>query len=304
VDVKSLSGNINTAYDEKAVDLSGNGKKMIVYLDRIDSLGNIYYSENTKTGFQKVVKFSGDINKGFESSGTLSQEENFIVFASDRPGGLGGSDIYFAHKLPNGKWGVSQNIGTQINTKYNEDFPHLSTDGETLFFASQGHSSMGGYDIFKCIWDSKNNNWSTPQNIGYPINNSYDNTNISFAGDSSVAYLSTVRDDGIGDLDIYKIKFKGNNNRYCIITGNVTTNNSHLESKITIFASRMDSKEVLKYQPIKRSGKYIMALQPGNYTIKIVAAGYTDASFPLTIYDVPFQAELTKNFVLDSHAVK
>ena len=300
INTKGILGQINTAYDEKAVDLTGNGKFMMVYLDRIDSLGNIYSSENTKTGFQRLKKLFGDINSGFESGGSFSQDDDFIVYASNRNGGMGGSDLYSTRKLPNGQWAVSQNLGPNVNTKYDEDFPHLSKDGKILFFASQGHSSMGGYDIFKSAWDEEKKCWTAPQNIGYPINNSYDNMNISFPIDSSQAYLSTVRDDGFGDLDIYKVKFKDKSERYCIITGAVTTHDPSVDQnlKITINASEANSKETLKYQPIKKSGKYVMALTPGNYTIKIIADGFQEISYTLTINDVPFQSEMTNDFIL------
>ncbi len=296
--IKAISSQINTVYDEKAVDLSSDGKKMIVYLDRIDSLGNIYYSENQKMGFQKIIRFQGEINSYFETSGTLSENEKMIVFASNRPGGYGGTDLYVANKLPNGNWGVPVNLGSNINSKYNEDFPHLSRGGQ-LYFASEGFSSMGGFDVFKSLRDENTGSWQTPQNLGYPLNNSYDNMNITFVGDSSIAYMSTIREDAIGDLDIYKVMFNQKYNRYCIITGTVSLNDT-LSSKIKtqILVSKSNSTEVLKYAPVKRSGRYVMALPPGAYNIKVTAEGFQDFSVALTIYDVPFQAELTKNFML------
>ncbi|MBA3704648.1 MAG: PD40 domain-containing protein [Bacteroidetes bacterium] len=299
INTKGLSPMINTAYDEKAVDISGTGKKMIVYLDRIDSLGNIYYSDNTKTGFQKITRFNGDVNTAFETSGSISQDENTLIFSSKRSGGLGGTDLYIAHKIPNGKWGTIQNLGPIINTRYNEDFPHLSLDGKTLYFASEGHSSMGGFDIFKTVLNEEKNTWLAPQNLGYPINNAYDNMSISFAGDSTQAYLSTVKEDGLGDLDLFKVKFNNGNKRYCIITGKVTTNDTtETNLKITILAAKDASKEVLRYVPIKKSGKYVMALEPGNYKITISSENMKETIIPLTIFDVPFQPEMTKDFIL------
>ena len=101
--------------------------------------------------------------------------------ASDKKEGMGGTDIYYAKKLPDGKWGKPINLGDGINTKYNEDYPTLLKDGKTLFFSSEGHNSMGGYDLFSSNWNETKETWSTPNNIGYPINTPDDNMNISFS---------------------------------------------------------------------------------------------------------------------------
>ena len=301
INAKEISGFINTGFDEQAVDLTANGKFMVVYIDRLDSgTGNIYLSENGKMGFQKLIKFGKDINEGFETSGSMITTDDMIVFASERNGGFGGRDIYTIRRLPNGQWAVPRNLGSNINTKYNEEFPHLSADGKTLYFASEGHSSIGGFDIFKTEWDESTNAWKAPQNLGFPLNNSYDNMNITYAGDTSQAYISTVREDGFGDLDIYKVKFNEIKNRYCIITGYVSTNDTlGPYIKKTIIASQANVKEPFKFIPIKKNGKYIMALLPGTYNITVKAEGHKDVSFPLVIYDVPFQPEMLKDFKLE-----
>ena len=295
---KNIGNAVNTSFDEQAVSLAANGQKLLVYLDRVDSLGNIYFSEKDKTGFKNLIRLPDPVNDGFETSGFLSQDEQVILVASERPGGYGQKDIYEITKLPNGKWSMAKNLGTNINTKYNEDFPCLSKDGKSLYFASEGHATMGGFDIFKSKWNEVERNWSAPENIGFPINDSYDNMNITFAGDSSQAYISSVKEDSQGDLDIYKVKFNKVTTRYCLITGYITTDSIESNVKKTILVSRSNSKEVLKYVPIKKNGKYVMALLPNTYNVVIKAEGYEDITFPYTVYDVPFQPEVNKDFQL------
>ena len=301
IEPKNLGTHINTHFDEEAVGISPDGKKLTVYVDHIDSSGNLYITESgkTATGFKKIEKLDAKINEGFESTGSMNNAGDVFVFSSNRKGGTGEKDIYIIRKLSSGKWALPQNLGTNINTKYNEDFPHLTKDGKTLYFASEGHSSMGGYDLFKSEWNEEKNAWSDPQNLGYPINDTYDNENISFVGDGAYAYVSTIKDGGYGDRDIYKIKFNEVDTRYCIITGYVTTSDSSdAVIKVSIKASKPETKEVLKFVPVQKTGKYVMALTPGNYTLDIKADGYEGITAPFIIYDLPFQPERSKDFSL------
>ena len=289
---KDAGAMINSKYDEQVVDLSNDGKKMIIYLDHIDSLGNIYICENGKSGFGKPLKMSESVNSGFETSGSISPEEDMIIFSSKREGGYGETDLYMEKKLPNGQWSKEQLIGNEINTKYKEDFPHIAPDGKTLYFASEGHSSMGGFDLFKAIYDRENNSWSNPENLGYPINTPDDDLTISITADSCYGYLSSSRDGGFGDLDLYKVKFNSKTNRYCIVNGYVSTSDTMGPYiKKSIVAIKSETKEMQKFTPIKSSGKYIMALTPGKYTLTVTAEGYEDYNYLLSIVDVPFQPE-------------
>jgi len=297
---KEIGSQINTSLDEQAVDLSPDGKLVIVYLDHIDSAGNIYYSENTSKQFSKLVKFERNINSGFETSGTVSNDRDLMVFASKRPDGYGETDLYMVKKLPNGNWALPQLLGNQINTKLKEDYPHLAADGKTLYFASQGHSSMGGFDLFKSIYTEETNTWSPPENLGYPINSPDDDLSISFTGDGCYGYLSTTRDGGFGDLDLYKVKINKNYTRYSIVTGYVSTSDTMGPYiKKQILAVKADTKEIQKFTPVKVSGKFVMALSPGKYTLTVKAEGYDDFNFLMTIIDVPFQPEIRQDFQLN-----
>ena len=102
--------------------------------------------------FQGLKSIGSTINSNtsIETSACLSYDGEILFFASDRKEGMGGTDIYYVKKLPDGKWGKPINVGDGINTKYNEDYPTFLKDGKTLFFSSEGHNSMGGYDLFPC----------------------------------------------------------------------------------------------------------------------------------------------------------
>ncbi len=298
----NIGSPVNTPFDEQAVGLSPDGSSMMVYIDHIDSLGNIYTSNYAKGKFQKLVKLNSSVNAGFETAGSISDDKQIIFFASERPGGFGGTDLYMAKKLPNGQWAVPQNLGKTINTQYNEDFPHLSEDGKTLYFSSQGHSSMGGYDIFKSIYDEETNTWTEPENLGYPINSTDDNYTISFTENNRFAYVSAQRPGGLGDLDIWRIKFNKTEHRISVVSGKVSSSDStQTKIDVIITATDLQNKDRLPmtFTPIATSGKYIMALTPGSYSLSIDGNGFNAYAENLTILDKgSFQPEIKKDFVL------
>jgi tetratricopeptide (TPR) repeat protein len=298
---KNVGAPVNTRYDEQAVSLTSDGKNMIVYLDHIDSLGNLYIAPENKRNFQKLIRLNDNVNsKSLETSGSITVDGNILFFASDRPGGFGGTDIYMSKKLPNGLWALPQNLGPSINTKYNEDFPRLADDGRTLYFSSQGHSSMGDFDVFKAIWDEENNKWSAPKNLGFPINDGGDNRSISPTANEKVIYLSAVRDKGFGDLDIYRVTYNDAEQRYTVIAGyvmNADTANKKIEATIT--ATDMKTKKEYTYTPTAESGRYVMALNPGKYTITIESPGHKLFIDAIELFDMAsFKSEISKNFQL------
>ncbi|MCX6325930.1 MAG: hypothetical protein NT144_04670 [Bacteroidia bacterium] len=187
--------------------LSADGK--LLFLSKDDnSNSDIFTSSYNGNSWTQAVKLNKNINtKYWESHGFISEAGDQIIFASDRTGGFGGLDLYVSHKI-NGDWGPAVNLGPEINTQFNEDRPFLINNGETLFFSSQGHENIGGYDLF--ISDLQSNGlWSKPKNLGYPINTPDDNIFFMPTGDGKSGYYSVFKESGsFGKEDIYKITLK------------------------------------------------------------------------------------------------
>lgn len=266
---------INTSYDEEAVGLSDDAKTMFIYLDQIDKFGDIYFAERKSKAFQKTVKLGTNVNSSsLETSASISANGYTLFFASAMAGGQGGLDLYMCKKLPDGEWALPQNLGPQINTKYNEDFPTLSSDGHTLYFCSEGHSSMGGFDIFVSVWEDEDNFWIPPQNIGYPLNTPDDERVISFSENKSTAYVSAFRKEGFGDLDIYKVTLNNANVLLAYLFKLTDKYESFLtlEAKVLILDETMDL--IGTYQPNPNTGVYTAILQPGKYTLSIETSRY------------------------------
>jgi WD40-like Beta Propeller Repeat len=187
--------------------LSADGK--LLFLSKDDHVNSdIYVSTFNGTNWSKATKLQKNINtKYWESHAFISEDGTQLIFASDRPGGFGGLDLYISHKI-NGDWGPAVNMGPEINTQFNEDRPFLINNGKTLFFSSQGHENLGGYDLFRSDLQS-NGLWSEPKNLGYPINTPDDDIFFMPVGDGKSGYYAKFKETGgYGKEDIYKITFK------------------------------------------------------------------------------------------------
>lgn len=167
--------------------------------------GDIKMSVNKKGAWRSPVEIPYKINtRGSETSFTISPSGNEIYYVSDKPkNNIGGKDICFIKKTGTRRWSKPQNAGSLINTIYDEESVRFSKTGDTLWFSSQGHNSIGGFDIFYSIKD-KNGAWDTVKNAGYPINTPWDEIfyHPSPAEDSSFYFVSN-RNGGFGGSDIY-----------------------------------------------------------------------------------------------------
>ena len=197
-------------HHESIISMSPDGKTLFVFRDA--KIYEINIDSVTKTEPTKLAK---TINFDYyQSHAYLSVDRKTLLFTSEADNSIGGIDIYKSTKGSNGEWTKPENLGKNINTEYDEDSPYLSEDGNTLYFASKGHPGFGSYDIYKSTL--VNGEWTTPENLGLPINSpAHDIFMIHTMGAES-GYFSSSRKGGMGDMDIYKIRYLKNFNRECI----------------------------------------------------------------------------------------
>lgn len=198
----NLTPQLGVDQDYYTSSLSPDGKTLLMY--RVDTYdGNIYMSRLTGETWSPVEKLNGNINTRFwESHATISNDGKKIYFTSNRRESIGGLDIFVSARDSSGNWGPAMNLGPEINTVYNEETPFLANDGRTLFFSSRGHYNMGGYDIFRSDLD-ENGRWTTPVNIGYPLNTTDDDLFFIPVGNGDRAYHARFADDGFGKMDLF-----------------------------------------------------------------------------------------------------
>lgn len=171
---------------------------------------DIYVSENINDEWRPIKKLSANVNHPiyWDSQPTVSADGNTIYFASDRPGGYGGIDIYTTQRdVKTGEWGIPKNAGPKVNSGGDEKTPFIHSDSETLYFSSNGHFGFGGYDIFY-IRKNEKKEWIDPENIGSPINTEADDTGFFVSRDSKTGYFFSfdegkMRGKGVGRYDLY-----------------------------------------------------------------------------------------------------
>ncbi|MBI3510008.1 MAG: OmpA family protein [Bacteroidetes bacterium] len=325
---------INTDDHDATAGLSPDGQKLYVY--RPTNGGDLYESVLKGDKWTDPERMNKNINSdGHESSVSLSFDGKKLYYISDKDGTMGNRDIWVSTMDAKGKWGESSNIGAPINTIYGEEGVFIHPDGKTIYFSSQGHNSMGGYDIFKS--EFKDGKWGEPENLGWPINGPDDDVFFVISADGKHGYYASNKSDGQGEKDIYKITFLGPEKplalsnednllagrtapvksiealktvevptaQVTLLKGTVTdaTNGKPLGAMIEI-VDNSTAQIVATFPANSASGKYLVSLPSGkNYGIAVKMDGYL---FHSENFDIPATAmyqEVTKDVQLEPISV-
>lgn len=295
----------NSYGNEDVAGYSENGNYLLFYVDNPKDKNQLYITQKGKKSFEKAKKIDEKNinNKGNkQSAASIADDGMTLIFVSDKNGGKGGTDLYIAKKLPNGKWAESISIGDNINTNLNENYPYLTNNGKTLYFASEGHKSIGGYDIFRSDWNEETLQWSKPTNIGYPINTPDDNLSICFADNKMIAYVAAYRKDSEGGLDIYRVKFNDENGTLTTIKGFLLNSDSTaITTPITIEAFNEESGDLQGiFEANHTKGNYIMILPPNKYVLKMALPNGETIEKKISINDgKTYKKEIEQNFILE-----
>jgi outer membrane protein OmpA-like peptidoglycan-associated protein/tetratricopeptide (TPR) repeat protein len=295
----NIGGPINTNDHEATVGLSVDGQTLLIYkYENEIGFGDLFSSKQIGNRWTVPQPLGSNINTEFwESHASMSADGQLLFFTSNRPGGVGGRDIYFCRKLPTGEWGLAQNIGKNINTAFDEDGPYIHPDGTTLFFSSKGHSTMGGFDIFFSEYDNETRTWGRPQNMGYPVNTTSDDVFFVPTADGKRAYYSSYRKDGFGDQDIYMITFpEVKEIPLTVFKGVVKSATGGVPQDIFITVTDNESGEIVgNYSPNMETGKYLFILKPGkNYNITYESEGYLFKSENIEVPENSAYQEINK----------
>ncbi|MCW3077444.1 MAG: hypothetical protein JWO32_2053 [Bacteroidetes bacterium] len=294
--------NLNTKGNDAAIALSPDGQMLFIFLSTDKNEGDILVSKLTGNEFSKPEPLNKNINTdSWEGSCSISGDGHFLYFASERPGGLGGRDIYISEQV-NGDWGPAKNMGPTINTALDDDAPFIHPDGITLFYSSKGHQSIGGYDIMFSV--KKDNEWLPPKSMGLPLNTTEDDRYYVINSRGDKGYFSSDRagSGGKGKQDIYMVTpgILGEKPVIALLKGIVYGDEKPIEAKIEVI--KITQKENIgPFYTNKTTGKYLMALSPGFvYRIKVIAEGYDPIEEDLDIESLNKYMETNKDFYLYS----
>lgn len=204
-----LPAPFNQNFNEGGPSITGDNRELYFTICELLPSGyqncDIYYSTYTRGTWSEPKSVGDHINRpdSWESQPSVTANGDWLYFASNRKGGLGGIDLYRSYRLPDGSWSTPENLGPTINTARDEKSPYIHSDGLTLYFASNGHPGLGGLDIFYSRLDKKTGQWSSPENIGYPINTENDEVGLFVSLDGSRGFISTDKIKGKGGWDIF-----------------------------------------------------------------------------------------------------
>lgn len=206
---EELGSPVKTGYNEGAQCISPDGKYLLYTMCDADfGMGScdLYWAKRIGDRWSRPRNFGAPVNtSAWESQPTMAADGMTIYFASSRPGGFGGMDIWKTTMTAEGEFSVPENLGSVINTPGDDAAPFIHSDGRTLYFASNGLVGMGGYDLYYSTLQS-DGTWSEPVNMGYPINTPADEINIFINAHGTVAYIASDKDGGYGGLDLYSFE--------------------------------------------------------------------------------------------------
>jgi outer membrane protein OmpA-like peptidoglycan-associated protein/tetratricopeptide (TPR) repeat protein len=308
---------LNSKVHDATAGLSPDGQTLFIYKGEVHN-GDVFECQLKGDKWGKPVALPKTINTKFhESSVSLGPDGRTLYFISDKEGSVGGRDIWVSHKDKKDKWGKAINL-KELNTPYDEESIFIHPDGRTLYFSSQGHKTMGGFDIFKSSYNAETGTWGEPVNIGYPINTPDDDLFFTISASGEHAYMmSDTRKDGYGARDLYMVTF--------ILQKDVATNDENnliawrtepvsetvIESKVDVNTASLTllkgkilddatkqpveasiiltditkNEQLATFTSNSATGKYLVSLPSGkNYGIAVKAEGYL---FHSENFDIP-----------------
>jgi outer membrane protein OmpA-like peptidoglycan-associated protein/tetratricopeptide (TPR) repeat protein len=302
---KSLAGNINTNQNEGAQNISQDGQWLIFTgCNFPDGLGScdLYISYLTPDGWSTPENLGDSINTEYwESAPSLSPDKRDLYFASNRPGGYGGNDIYVSHRRADGRWGEPENLGPVINTVGNDAAPFIHADNQSLYFTSDGHPGYGGDDLFVSR-KGPDGTWGKPENLGYPINTIENEGSLVIAADGRTAYYASDRADSRGGLDLYTFELRSDIRpaQTLWIKGKVFDRSTRKGLPSSVELTDLSTKQMVSKLQTDETGNYLITLPKGkDYAFNVNRKGYLffSENFPLsreqgdTAYniDIPLQ---------------
>ncbi len=278
---KPVGGKINTNLNEGAQNISQDGDWLIFtgcnYPEGEGSC-DLYIAYKTKNGSWTEPENMGPfINTDFwESSPSLSPDKRDLYFASSRPGGFGGKDIWVTNRAENGKWGNPKNLGPLVNTSADEGCPFIHSDNRTLYFNSNGHQGYGLTDLF-LVRKNAENNWDSAVNLGYPINTIDDEGSLIVTADGKTAYYASDGNDTRGGLDLYQFELREDirADRVLWVRGKVYDKKTNAGLPSSVELTDIDSRKIISKLQTDEDGNYLVTLPVGkDYAFNVNRKGY------------------------------
>lgn len=300
----ALGGRVNTNLNEGAQNISQDGEWIIFtgcnYPEGQGSC-DLYISYKTKQGWSEAENLGPYVNTDFwESAPSLSPDKRNIYFSSNQSGGYGGKDIWVTHRNASGIWGRPTNLGPVINTAGDESCSFMYADNQTLFFNSNGHPGYGQADIFlaKKLNDST---WSTPENLGYPINTIDEEGSLIVAADGKTAYYASDKGDSKGGLDLFSFQLREDLQppKTLWVKGQVFDAKTKVGLPSSVELTDIGSRQMISKVQTDEEGYYLTTLPVGkDYAFNVNRKGYLFSSYNFNLNDRGIDSVFTADIPL------
>ena len=284
----------NTGKIQGGTSLTVDNRIMYITICSHDNC-DIYYSKNEKGAWQPLIKMPNTVNtEYFEGQPSVDATGNVLYFSSNRPGGFGGYDIYkIVRKHQDSLWSAPINLGKEINTEFDEKTPFIHCDNQTLYFSSNGHGGVGGFDIFYSRQE-KNGMFSKPQNIGYPLNSQKDEVAYIVSADGKRIYFSAMLLSGEGGWDIYcsELTKEAAPSHVLLIKGKITDEEGKPVPEVNVDLTSLKTYETSHSVTDSKTGDYAVSTpveKDEDYMMTIKKKGF--------FYNVMFYRPDSSNYV-------
>ena len=299
-----LSGRVNTNFNEGAQSISQDGNWIIFtgcnYPEGQGSC-DLYISYRTNTGWSEAENLGAIVNTDFwESAPSLSPDKKELYFSSNQAGGYGGKDIWVSRRTAQGRWSRPENLGPTVNTKGDESCPFMYPDNQTLFFNSDGHPGYGSTDLYLSR-KQPDSSWSTPLNLGYPINTIDGEGSLIVAADGKTAYYASEGKHCRGGLDLYSFELREDIRppRTLWVKGQVTDVRTRKGLPSSVELTDITGNRIISRVQTDEDGHYLTTLPVGKeYAFNVNRKGYLFYSENYNISDHPTDSFFTADIAL------
>lgn len=275
----NAGGPLNTRQNEGAQTISSGGNYIFfTACDRPGGLGScdIYFSSYSEGVWSQPSNLKFPVNtSSWESQPSINADGKMLFFSSSRPGGFGGKDLWYSISNSQNVFTVPVNLGSMINTEGDEMSPFIHFDGKTLYFASDGRTGMGGFDIYMTRMN-EDSTWTEPENLGYPINTYNDETGLVIESSGQKAYFSSVRDKSNGkDIFFFNLYESARPNPVSYLKGKVYDSETGKLLKADYELINLSTDKIAIKNSTDVTGNFLVCLPSGfNYGINVTKSGY------------------------------
>lgn len=294
---ENLTPDIHSDGDYILLDASADGKRLLLYNYKPLKAGEIYEVDKEEDGgWSKIRPLNNNINTQYnETHASFSHDGKTLYFTSNRPGGFGGLDIYMSKLDSSGDWGPAVNLGPTINTAYNEETPFMNDDNDILYFSSQGHLNMGGYDVFYSLRKGKNG-WREPINMGSPVCTTDDDLFYFPLEEGSDGLMSRLEANSATGYDIYQYTSMvlPNTPRYAV-RGKAGNNKGQENGPSNVYVVDKATSDTVFRTKTDTNGDYQLLLPAGNFAIVT-----KNANAPASVSDVSLKNDIAGTLLLAS----